>query len=277
VLCAARGAAVEAREAALKARDGAHRHGLLVVAESASFALGAVELAAGNPEEALVELESAAEIAESSGRVQPAMCLWPADRIESLVAVGRRDDALAELNLLDNQAEQTKGRWARGVVARCRGLLADDDAFDPPFETAVAFHRESAMPFDLARSRLSYGQRLRRAGRRVDARQQIRRALRGFEELQSEVWRARAERELAGTGERLRRGDFHDRDALTPQELQVARLVAAGATNQEAAADLFLSAKTIETHLTRIYRKLGVRSRSQLAQRLAAEPASALG
>ena len=78
-------------------------------------------------------------------------------------------------------------------------------------------------------------------------------------------WAERARRELAGSGQRVPRGPQRDRERLTPQELQIARCVARGATNKEAAADLFLSPKTIETHLTRVYRKLGVRSRSELA------------
>jgi DNA-binding NarL/FixJ family response regulator len=129
------------------------------------------------------------------------------------------------------------------------------------------------MPFELARTRLCYGQRLRRTGRRVEARTQIRDALATFQDLRAAKWVTRAERELASSGERLRRAPSADRDDLTPQELQIARFIAAGATNREAAADLFLSPKTIETHLTRIYRKLGLRSRSQLALRMAPDSA----
>src|SRR6202012_4305065 len=136
---------------------------------------------------------------------------------------------------------------------------------DGLFATALEQHRESGMPFELARTQLAYGQRLRRSGRRIDARAQIRDALVVFQRLRAPHWITRAERELAGTGERLRRTGAVARDQLTPQELQIARLIAAGASNREVAASLFLSPKTIETHLTRIYRKLDVRSRSQLA------------
>ena len=121
------------------------------------------------------------------------------------------------------------------------------------------------MPFELARTRLCYGQRLRRSGRRVDARAQLGDALVAFNGLRAVRWAERVERELAGSGQTSRRGAALDRDDLTPQELQIARTVGAGASNREAAADLFLSPKTIETHLSRIYRKLGIRSRSQLA------------
>ena len=197
------------------------------------------------------------------------MSLWTPELIEALIAADRRADAESVLDGLDAQAERTNGSWARGVVARYRGLLSEVDDFDETFAQAVSAHEASQMPFELARTRLWYGQRLRRAGRRVDARAQIRGSLTTFETLRAIDWVARAERELAGTGAQRRRAPDADRDELTPQELQIARLIAGGATNREIAADLFLSPKTIETHLTRIYRKLGLRSRSQLALWLA--------
>ena len=130
------------------------------------------------------------------------------------------------------------------------------------------------MPFELARTRLCHGERLRRAGRRIDARAQLRQALAGFEALGAQAWAERARRELAGTGQRVARGPKRDRDRLTHQEQQIASCVARGATNKEAAADLFLSPKTVETHLTRVYRKLGVRSRSELALAMAEDRVS---
>jgi DNA-binding NarL/FixJ family response regulator len=148
-------------------------------------------------------------------------------------------------------------------------LAAEDGAFDDLFSQAIARHGASRMPFELARTQLAYGQRLRRAGRRLESRARLRQALAAFQALSATAWVTRAERELAGSGERLRRGPGADRDALTPQEWQIARLIASGATNREVAADLFLSPKTIEAHLTRIYRKLEVRSRSQLVLQLA--------
>jgi DNA-binding CsgD family transcriptional regulator len=275
ILQAATGAEESARVTANEARHGARQHGLRVVEESASFALAAVELAVGNPQRALAELEPTAAAAAASGRGEPAMCLWPAELIEALIAVDRRQDAQTALDDLEARAVNTGGDWTGGVVARYRGVLAEEAQFDALFEEAIARHAGSRMPFELARTKLCYGQRLRRAGRRVDARHQIRDALATFEGLRAKVWVTRAERELASSGERLRRAAAFDRDELTPQELQVARLVSAGATNQEAAAELFLSPKTIETHLTRIYRKLGVRSRSQLARHVPTDGPSA--
>ena len=265
ILEAVTGAVDAARAHADRARDGARRHGLRVVEESASFALGAVELALGAPERALVTLEATAAAVGATGRGEPAVVLWPADHIEALIAVDRPDDASAAIDRLAAQAQATGGAWARGVVERYRGMLAAEVDYDAIFARAIGYHASSAMPFEHARTQLCYGQRLRRSGRRVEARTQLREALSTFESLRASPWQQRAERELTGSGEHLRRGPSTDRDQLTPQELQIARLIAAGATNREAAAGLFLSPKTIETHLTRIYRKLGLRSRSQLA------------
>jgi len=264
ILHAATGSADEARASAHLAREVASRHGLAVVAESAGFALGALELAAGTPERAVLELEPVATAVASTGRGEPAVALWPADLIEALIAVDRRTAASAALSRLGAQADRTSGAWARGVVHRYRGVMAGGEEYDTMFAQAITCHTESAMPFELARTRLCYGQRLRRDGRRVSAREQLRQALATFHTLHATMWVTRAERELAGSGEILRPASAAGRDELTPQELQIARFIATGATNREAAAELFLSPKTIETHLTRIYRKLGVRSRSQL-------------
>ena len=105
------------------------------------------------------------------------MVLWPADLIEALIATDRRDDAAEALAALDGQARRTGGAWAQGVVARYRGVLADEADIDAAFEPAIACHERSRMPFELARTRLCYGERLRRAGRRIDARAQLRQAL----------------------------------------------------------------------------------------------------
>ena len=116
---------------------------------------------------------------------------------------------------------------------------------------------------------LAYGERLRRARRRTDARIQLRSALTAFERLGALPWAERAAVELRATGETVRSSDAARTDELTAQELEIARLVAGGATNREAATALFLSPKTIEAHLSRIYRKLRIRSRTELARRLA--------
>jgi len=126
------------------------------------------------------------------------------------------------------------------------------------------------MPFERARTLLTLGRRLHRAGRRAEARERLREALAGFERLGAAAWAAQAQSELRAAG--ARRRPAHD-DTLTAQELRVAAAVARGAANREIAAELFLTLKTVEFHLRHIYRKLGVGSRSQLVATLASNPA----
>jgi DNA-binding NarL/FixJ family response regulator len=139
----------------------------------------------------------------------------------------------------------------------------------------LEWHDRVEMPFERARTELILGERLRRARRRADARGPLERALEVFERLGAEPWAARTRTELTATGGAYRREhEVSPAEELTPHELQVALLVADGLTNREVAAALFLSAKTIEHHLSIIYRKLGLRSRAQLAALLAGERAT---
>jgi DNA-binding NarL/FixJ family response regulator len=131
------------------------------------------------------------------------------------------------------------------------------------------------MPFATARTALSYGERLRRSGRRVESRVQLRAALATFLRLCARPWAERAERELRTTGETVRRHATSATEHLSPQELQIGLVVAQGVTNREAGAQLFLSPKTIEYHLSRVYRKLGVRSRTELARLVAHQDTAA--
>ena len=151
------------------------------------------------------------------------------------------------------------------------GSLRPDDQFADAFDEALAEHEAVDMPFERARTELAYGERLRRARRRADARVHLRRALEAFEQLGAVDWARAASRELEVSGETAAPRSDPRSDELTPQELQVALMVASGATNREAGARLFLSAKTVEAHLGRIYRKLGVRSRTELAAQMAGE------
>ena len=120
-------------------------------------------------------------------------------------------------------------------------------------------------PFERARTELAWGERLRRSGRRTEARERLNGALQIFERLGAAPWAERARGELRASGQSVLTPEQRLEDALTPQELQVAVIVAGGATNREAAAALFLSVKTIEFHLGHVYRKLGIRSRTELA------------
>jgi DNA-binding CsgD family transcriptional regulator len=152
-------------------------------------------------------------------------------------------------------------------VWRCHALLTDD--FRPCFERALAEHDDpefsDAFPLERARTQLCFGERLRRAGERRQARMLLQTALTTFDQLGAVAWSARAASELGASGAHRRVNEPHEH--LTPRETQIALAVAEGHSNKEIAAALFLTPKTVECHLTRIYRKTGVRSRTELVRR----------
>ena len=159
------------------------------------------------------------------------------------------------------------------MVARCEGLVATDlDAAALAFERSLASQEAQPDRLEVARTRLLHGMRLRRGGRRVDARVQLEAARREFVAMDLTLWAERAAQELAGTGERARSRDA-TQEPLTSQETRVALLVAQGLKNREVAAALFLSPKTVEHHLGAVLRKRGLRSRTELARALAVDPA----
>jgi DNA-binding CsgD family transcriptional regulator len=263
-----------AREHVQRALETAALAGMASIPVYAGSYLGLLELGAGRMEEAARQLDAVAARCDELGMHDPSTVQWRADHVEALVRVGRPEEAEASLAVLRAQAERTGRTWARAAAARCAALLAPDEDLDAAFEDALELHDPQRDPFELARTELAYGERLRRAGRRHDAREPLRRALSGFERLEAAPWARRTRSELRASGAAV--GPVRDVTTreLTPQEMEVALVVARGATNREAAASLFLSPKTVEAHLGRVYRKLGVRSRTELAGRmLAAEPA----
>jgi DNA-binding CsgD family transcriptional regulator len=228
-------------------------------------ALGELELALGYVEASLARLEEQVDALERH-RITDAD-LSPAPELTELcLRLGRRDEAGAVAESF-MQAARAKGQpWALARAARAYGLLEDD--FERSFEDALGLHGRTADPFEKARTELAYGSRLRRAGRRIRAREHLRAAFESFNDLGALPWAELARVELAATGESARRRDASTLDDLTSQELKVALLLAAGKTTRETAAALFLSPKTIEYHLRNVYRKLGVRSREELAREL---------
>ncbi|MFB9471662.1 AAA family ATPase [Nonomuraea salmonea] len=188
-----------------------------------------------------------------------------AEQVEAAVRLGRPERAQEPLRRLEAWARAGNQPWAEAVSARCHALLSDDE---DDYLRALAAHRRTNRPFEQARTELVYGEWLRRARRRTDARTPLRAALQTFERLRAAPWRARAEAELKATGESVPAAQptaADPLDRLTPQELQVVRLARDGSTSREIAAHLFLSPRTIEHHLYRAYRKLGIRSRRELA------------
>lgn len=192
---------------------------------------------------------------------------WHGDLFEAYVRTGRRDDARRFLSAYEHHARASGIATQCAVIDRCYALLCETTELDELFARALAWHRRGRSRFEEARTNLAYGERLSRAGRRVDARTPLRSALSAFEQLGAPLWAGMATRELQATGERHHRtGVFDTEGRLTPRELEVALAVADGQTNQQVATSLFLSLKTVEFHLRSIYRKLGIRSRSELAR-----------
>jgi len=252
----------------------AERLGTDAITLYADAVLGLLALGLGRFEDAVLHSERATRALRERGGREPAFLMSAPDLVEAYERLGRREEAQAALEALEEETEASGGVWGRAAAARVRGLLAPDDEFELRFEAALALYREVTLPFDEARAELSLGERRRRAGRRADARAPLRKAISTFDRLGAQPWAERARMELRASGETLR-GAPEAAERLTPQELQVAVVVSRGATNREAAAELFLSPKTIDFHLSRIYRKLGIRSRTQLVSALAADQAVA--
>jgi len=244
------------------------RSGSGAEAERLRLALALLDLGLDRLPAAVDTLEAVADAVEEMGLYDRDVAPEP-ELVEALVHVGRRADAGRRLERWLERAEPEATLWAPPLAARCRGLLAGDAEFAGHFERAIELHAGTTDRFQLARTHLAYGQRLRRGGRRVDARPQLRAALDLFERLEAAPWAEQARQELRASGEKLRRAAFAG-DELTPQELQIALQVAEGKQNKAVAAAMFLSPKTVEFHLGRIYRKLDIGSRSELVRRYAA-------
>jgi DNA-binding CsgD family transcriptional regulator len=156
-----------------------------------------------------------------------------------------------------------------GIEARSRALVNDGAAAERLYSEAVDRLQRTEVRTELARAHLVYGEWLRREGRRVDARGQLRAAFDLFEAIGMEAFAERARRELLATGETVRKRSADTQDQLTPQELQIARLASDGRTNPEIGAQLFLSRRTVEWHLRKVFDKLEIRSRRELPKALA--------
>lgn len=190
--------------------------------------------------------------------------------IEAGVRAGQPEEAAAALGRLSERARASGTQWALGVEARCRALLSDDES---GYQESVERLADSRAAIELARSRLAYGEWLRRASRRVDSREQLRAAYEMFSQMGAAAFAERARRELSATGETVRKRTAETVDELTTQEKQVARLAAQGLTNPEIAAQLFISPRTVEYHLSKVFPKLGISSRRELPGALpGAEP-----
>ncbi|HEX8122841.1 MAG TPA: AAA family ATPase [Solirubrobacteraceae bacterium] len=221
-------------------------------------------LGLGRYQDALAAADRAAERPSEAG-----LSTWAsAELIEAAVRSGNAERAVEPLRRLEENARACGTDWALGLAARAGCLLAEG-------EEAERLHRESVERLGRtrirvahARAHLLYGEWLRREGRRVDAREQLRTAHRMFVGMGNEAWGERARRELVATGETARKRTADTLDDLTPQEVQIARLAAEGHTNPEIGAQLFISPRTVEWHLHKVFSKLDISSRRQLRRAL---------
>jgi DNA-binding CsgD family transcriptional regulator/tetratricopeptide (TPR) repeat protein len=231
----------------------------------AEQALGQLELGGGEPELAAAHFRRALDLTHHHGTRDPAFLFTHADLVEALVRLDRGAEAATVLAELEAGAELTGGAWARAAVHRCRALLGPADRIDAELAAALSAHADPQMPFEAARTRLAVGERLRRERRRADARVPLAAAWETFAAIGARAWAARAARELEAAGGASAPAGAEWTAGLTARERDVCELVAAGRTNREVAAVLFLSPRTVEHHLRSAYRKLGLRSRTELA------------
>ena len=270
-LQARRGREADCRACAAEALELGEAVGMGTQAVWATAALGELELGLGDAAAAVCHFERQREqlcrLAITDVDLSPA-----AELVDVYVRLGRIEEATQLADQLARDAAAKGQPWSLARAARCRALLADDDAHAEHFEQALRWHAETPDVFETARSHLAYGERLRRARRRVLAREQLRAALATFERLDARPWAERARAELAATGERSRRRDPSTADELTPQELQIAVMLAGGRTTRETATSLFLSPKTVEYHLRHVYQKLRIHSREELTAALTDVP-----
>ena len=229
----------------------------------ATWALAHHDLVAGRPELAFDRLQALAAAAPGEGN-QMVSLFATADLVDAAIRTDEHAAARLALGRLQAWAANTTAPWTRALVARCQGLLVPDEDGDQHFVDALELHARGGRPFDTARTELMFGARLRRRRRRAEARKHLRNALEIFERLGATPWAEHARAELLATGERARRRDVSTLTQLTPQELQIARLVAAGSTNKTIAAHLFLSPRTVDYHLRKVFSKLGLSSRNEL-------------
>ena len=190
------------------------------------------------------------------------------DLVEAAVRAGRRDLAERALRRLADRATATGTPLALGLLARSRALLAAPAEARQEYEDALPLLGRTRTAPQLARAHLLYGEWLRRQRRRREARDQLRTALEMFDAMGFRCFAERARVELRATGERARKREVGTPEELTPQEAQIAALVSRGEANREIAAQLFVSPSTVEYHLRKVFRKLGVTSRTQLAHRV---------
>jgi DNA-binding CsgD family transcriptional regulator len=268
LIAAHRGFVDEARAIASEALERADPEGIGTAQAGHRWVLGFLDLSLGDARAALPQLLVAHELREAVGHGEPGQMWELPDLLDALVTVGELDEADTLAARWEQQGRRLGRAWTLAISARTRALVRaareDLDGALAGFEDALTEHARTQDPFQHARTLLALGTTRRRAKQRASARETLEQALAVFETIGAPLWSEKARAELGRIG-----GRAPSRDALTPSEERIAALVAEGRTNREVAAALFVTEHTVEAALTRVYRKLGVRSRAELAHRLA--------
>ncbi|MEJ3656832.1 AAA family ATPase [Actinomycetes bacterium KLBMP 9759] len=269
VMASIRDSADEAVRLASSVLAEAQERDLAAAAGLARRALGIVELAAGRHDEALQHLRPP----ERAGDAHPGIILMNVpELVEAAVRAQRPEQAAEPLEQFARWARASGSPELGALAARSRALTTEGDAAYAEYRNALDLHEQADHPLEKARTELLYGQFLRRERRRSDARTVLRSALATFGRLDAKAWTARAADELRATGESGSAGQQSDAlGTLTPQELRIATAVSEGATNREIAAQLFLSVRTIDYHLRKVFQKLHITSRAELVRFVLAE------
>jgi DNA-binding CsgD family transcriptional regulator len=222
----------------------------------------------------LGQYEDALAAAQEAARHQQELTVprWGlAELVEAAARSGAPELASDALERLSEATRASGTDWALGVESRCRALLSEGEAAERLHREAIERLGRTRVRVELARAHLLYGEWLRRARRRLDAREQLRHAQEMFTDMGATAFADRAARELRATGETARKRTADTRDELTPHEARIARMARDGASNQEIANQLFVSRKTIEYHLHKVFIKLGINSREHLDRVLPAD------
>ncbi|MFC9970839.1 AAA family ATPase [Spirillospora sp. NPDC127200] len=231
----------------------------------AHWSLGLLELGLGRAEAALMRFE---RLTREPMRHHISATRSTPDLVESAVRVGAPERAAEPLARFERWAQSARQPWADALLLRCRALLGTDDQAEQSYAAALELHDQDSRPLEYARTALLYGEWLRRARRKAEARGLLNGALEVFDRLGMAPWAERARGELTATGaqDQAPRAGEGAAAALTPQELQIVRLAAQGLSNRDIAAQLFLSHRTVGYHLYKAYPKLGVASRGELKE-----------
>lgn len=259
----------DARHGASQALGLFQRSGMLTLAVCPIATLGFLEVSLGNDEAAIAALGPLLPRAAAAASVgEIVIASFIPDAVEALTRVGRLDEAATLVDHLETAGRRLDRAWALAVGARCRAILlaahGDLDAATAAAERALTEHQRLPMPFETARTRLLLGQLQRRQRQKHTAAATLHDAVRVFDDLGTVLWAARARAELARVNVSPVRAA-----ELTPSERRVAELAATGMTNRDVAGTLFISPKTVEANLARVYRKLNIRSRAELGQHMA--------